>query len=174
MTLELQYYADRPGRDLTIPGPGSVVWGDWELGCFQVQQDLRDFGSLVTSMGLRYGTYCNRYSLQTGEAWGDSTELSPWPLFYADYRAPDFATFVPFNGFTLPALWQWSSSGYMTPAGLVNADVSLTPDGRLFLDISNWTTLTTKQAEFIKYAAAGVVIGLQDAAKARRFKALLS
>ena len=74
--------------------------------------------------------------------------------------------------------------------------MSITPDGRVFVDISNYTTLsaarpksnlrslmarafspvtlTPSQANYLKYTVDAVVIGLQDAAKARYFKALLS
>ncbi len=172
MSLELQYYVDLPGRDLTIPDPNSVVWIDIEPGCFQDAQDVRDQGTANTAAGMRTGIYCNRYSL--APVFGDSQELAPWPLWLADYRPPDYQSFVPFNGWASPALWQWSSSGWMTPVGLINADVSITPEGRVFVDISNFTSLGPKEAQFLKYTVDGVVIGLQNAAIARQQKALLS
>lgn len=166
--IELQYYVDLPGRDLSICDPGSVVWVDIEVGCFQDADDVRAEGSRITEAGLRYGTYCNQTSLTP--VFGSSNELSLWPLWLADYRPPDYFTFVPFNGWTEPALWQYYPDGYVG----VNCDLSITPDGRLFADISNYTTLTQKQADYFKHTLDGVVIGLQDAAKARHFKELLS
>lgn len=168
MSLEIQYYADKPGRDLSICDPGSVVWCDVEPGCFQSVQDVRDFGTLVTERGLRYGTYGNKTSIAA--VFGDSEELAAWPLWYADYRPPDLATFEPFNGFQNPDLWQYWSDGYLG----INCDLSITPDSRLFADISNYTTLTQKQADFLKHTLDGVVIGLQNAQTARKQKGLLT
>ncbi len=119
-------------------------------------------------MGLRYGTYGNRWSIVP--VMGDSEELAPWPLWYADYRPPDFSTFEPFLGWAEPALWQYYPDGYCG----VNADLSITPDGRIFADISNYTTLNPKQANYFKFTLDGVVIGLQDPVKARRFKEQLT
>lgn len=166
--LELQYYCDLPHREISIAEPGSVVWVDIEVGCFQSAEDVRAEGTRITSAGLKYGTYCNKTSLEP--VFGDSDELAAWPLWVADYRPPDFSTFVPFNGWTEPALWQFWSDGYLG----VNCDLSITPDGRLFADISNYTTISQKQADFFKHTLDGVVIGLQDAAIARKFKAMLS
>lgn len=168
MSLEVQYYADKPGRDLTIPDAGSVVWCDIEPDCFESQQEVRDFGTLVTGMGLRYGTYGNKTSI--GAVFGSSDELAAWPLWYADYRPPDFNTFDPFNGWTAPDLWQYWSDGYLG----INCDMSITPDGRIFADISNYTVLTSKQAEYLKATLDGVIIGLQDARVARLQKRLLT
>lgn len=166
--LELQYYADRPGRDLSICDPGSVVWGDVEPGCFESAQDLRDFGTLVTSIGFRYGTYGNKWSIQA--LFGESEELAPWPLWYADYRPPDFSTFEPFNGFTVPALWQYWSGGYCG----INCDLSITPDGRIFADLSNYSQyLSAKQANYLKTTLDGVVIGLQNGDIAKQQKGML-
>lgn len=167
MSLDLQYYCDLPGRDLSICDPDSVCWVDIEPGCFQDAQQVRDEGTRITEAGLRYGTYCGRYTLLPEFEGG---ELSPWPLWYADYRPPDFQTFQEFGGWLLPDLWQYWSDGYLG----VNCDLSITPDGRLFADISNYTTLTQKQADYFKHTLDGVVIGLQSAAKAREFKAMLS
>lgn len=168
MTLEIQYYADKPGRDLSICDPGSVVWCDIEPGCFENAADVRAFGTLVTSLGLRYGTYTGRWIFP--DVFGASEELAQWPLWYADYRPPDFSTFEPFNGWTEPALWQYWSGGYCG----INCDLSVTPDMRLFADISNYTTLTPKAAEFIKYTFSGVVIGLQNTAIAKMQKGMLT
>lgn len=167
--MELQYYADRKGRDLTIPEVGNVVWGDAEPGCFESAQDMRDFGTLVTSLGFRYGTYGNRYTI--ADLFGSNDEeLAPWALWYADYRPPDFASFQPFNGFTEPALWQYWSGGYCG----INCDLSITPDGRIFADLSNYSSyLSAKQANYLKLTLDGVVIGLQDADIARQQKGML-
>lgn len=170
MTLELQYYVDKPGRDLRVPNKGSVVWIDVEPGCFTDPQAVRDQGTKNTAAGMKTGIYTGRWIFPT--YYGASTELAnyPCPLWYADYRPPDYSTFVPFNGWTKPALWQFYPDGYCG----VNADLSITPDGRLFADISNYSALTPKQAGYFKYTLDGVVIGLQDAAKAKQFKELLS
>jgi len=167
VSLELQYYHDLPGRDITIPDKGSVNWIDIEPGCFQKAQDVRDAGTRNTAAGMVTGLYCNATSLVP--VFGNSQELSAWPLWYADYRPPDFSTFVPFGGWVSPALWQFWSDGYLG----INCDLSITPDGRLFADISNFSSLTQKQADFIKFTLDGVIIGIQDAAKARRFKEML-
>lgn len=168
MTLELQYYVDLPGRDLTIPDTGSVVWIDIEPGCFQSIEDVRAQGTANTAAGMATGIYGNRTSISA--VVGDSTELSPWPLWYADYRPPLWDTYTAFNGWDmLPALWQFWSGGYCG----INCDLSITVDGRLFADISNYTNLTQKQADFLKTTLDGVVIGLQDAAIARHQKELL-
>ncbi len=175
MSLELQVYVTRPRQVEASRGiwePGWVMWGDVEPGCLVTKQEVYDVGTMATDAGLRYGTYGNRTSISA--VFGDSEELAQWPLFYADYRPPDWLSFVPFNGFQSPALWQWSSSGWMTPVGLINADVSITPEGRVFVDISNFTSLGPKEAQFLKYTVDGVVIGLQNAAIARQQKALLS
>jgi hypothetical protein len=166
--LELQYYADKPNRDLTIPHPGAVVWGDVEPGCFESKQELYDFGTLVTSLGFRYGTYGNKPSVSA--MFGDSEELAPWSLWYADYRPPDFDTFEPFNGFIIPDLWQFWSGGYCG----INCDLSITLEGRLFADISNYTQyLSAKQANYLKLTLDGVIIGLQNADIARQQKGML-
>jgi len=168
MSLELQYYADKPGRDLTIPDAGNVTWGDAEPGCFESAEEMREFGTLVTSLGFRYGTYGNRYTIPT--LFGPSEELTPWALWYADYRPPDFSTFEPFNGFLLPDLWQYWSGGYCG----INCDLSITPDGRLFADLSNYSGyISAKQASFFKFTLDGVVIGLQNADIARHQKGML-
>lgn len=184
MTLELQYYCDLPGRDISICDPGSVCWVDIEVGCFQDAQLVRDEGTRITEAGLRYGTYCNRSSLEP--VFGDSDELSTWPLWYADYRPPNYASFVPFNGWTEPALWQWSSGGYVVSVDNIgrrrtlNCDMSVTPDGRVFVDLSNYSSKNVSgqefdqsDADFLKYTVQGVVIGLQSVVKARRFKEML-
>lgn len=166
--LEIQYYVDLPGRDIGICDPGSVCWVDIEPGCFQDAQLVRIEGTRITNAGLRYGTYGNKTSIQP--VFGESIELAEWPLWVADYRPPDFAAFEAFNGWDSPALWQYWSGGYLG----VNCDLSITPDGRLFADISNFTVLTQKQADYFKHTLDGVVIGLQDSRKARKFKELLS
>ncbi len=168
MTLELQYYVDLPGRDLTIPDAGSVVWIDIEPGCFQDAQAVRDQGTANTAAGMVTGIYCSRNSLPP--VFGDSTELAdyPLPLWVADYRPPH--DFIPFSGWTTYALWQYWSNGYLG----VNCDLSITPDGRLFADISNFSSLTQRQADYFKTTLSGVVIGLQNAAIARKFKEQLT
>ncbi len=169
MTLEIQYYADKPDRDLSICTPGSVTWGDAEPGCFESADDMRTFGTLVTSLGFRYGTYGNRYTIPA--LFGNSEELTPWALWYADYRPPDFEHFEPFNGFVVPDLWQYWSGGYCG----INCDLSITPDGRLFADISNYSSyLTAKQANYFKFTLDGVVIGLQNGDIAKQQKEILS
>lgn len=171
--MELQYYVDLPGRDLSIPDPGSMVWIDIETGCFQDAQQVRDQGTANTAAGLGTGIYCNQPSL--APVFGDSTELADFGcrLFHAAYETPDFANFKPYNGWTKPDFWQWSSSGYMTPSGLINCDMIVDMNGRLGCDISNYTLLDAKQAEYIKHTLSFCIIGLQNATAARKQKELL-
>ncbi len=171
----MQVYVDRPGRDLSIAEAGWVAWADVEPGCLVTAQEVRDVGTAITAAGLRYGTYGNRTSISA--VFGDSPELAAWPLWYANYIPPCYDWFQPFNGFQQPALWQYTSGGYLG----INCDLSITPDGRIFADLSNYsienldgTTFGRMQADFLKYTLDGVVLGLQDADIARYFKALLS
>jgi hypothetical protein len=172
VTLELQFYVDRPGRDLTIPNPGDWVWVDVEPGCFTDLQSIRDQGTANTAAGLSTGIYTSRYFFQSLIS-TTSTELADFgcPLWTADYRPPFFDTFVPYNGWQAPALWQYAGTTTLYGA---TVDLSITPDGRLFCDISNYTNLTPRAAEYIKATLDGCVIGLQDASIARKQKELLS
>ncbi len=187
MSLELQWYVDIPGRDLSIPNPGEWCWVDIEPGCFQDAQQVRDQGTANTTAGLPTGIYCGRYTLPA--VFGDSTELADFglPLWHAAYEPPDYQSFIPYNGWDKPALWQWSSAGFITGFDqhqnriIVNCDMNITPDGRWFLDLSNYSEqlvsggpFTQREADFIKHTFAGVVIGLQNAAIARQLKGLLS
>lgn len=173
--MELQYYVDIPGRDITIPDPGSMVWIDIEEGCFTDAQDVRDQGTANTAAGLASGAYCNPTSI--APVFGDSTELADYGLrlFHAAYEVPDFANFKPYNGWTKPDFWQWSSSGYMTPSGLINCDMIVDMNGRLGADFSNYSdqSLTYRQAEYVKHTLSFAIIGLQNAAIARKQKELL-
>ena len=175
MSLELQVYVTRPHQvqeSQDIWEPGWVMWGDIEDGCLVTKQEVYDVGTLATNAGLRYGTYGNETSIS--KVFGDSTELAEWPLWYAGYRAPEYSTFEPFNGWTEPALWQFSDAGFWTPSGVINCDVSITPDNRVFLDVSNFTTLTQAQADYAKYRVSGFILGLQNPEIARHQKELLS
>lgn len=121
--MELQYYVDIPGRDLTIPDAGAMVWIDIEVGCFQDAQQVREQGTANTAAGMVTGIYGNRASIPP--VFGDSTELAAYgcPLWYADYRPPDFASFQPFNGWDKPLIWQYSSDGLLG----INCDLNLMP-----------------------------------------------
>lgn len=120
---ELQYYVDLPGRDLSIPDRGAMVWIDIEVGCFQRAQDVRNQGTLNTTKGLRTGIYCNRTSLQP--VFGDSSELADFglPLWYASYIPPRWDWFIPFNGWTSPYMWQYAGSVDFQG---VNCDLNIT------------------------------------------------
>lgn len=114
---QLMYYIERPGRDLSIADPGAIVWVDIEEGCFVGRQETLDAIAKLELLAYEPWIYGNRWSIQP--VFGQSTELSRYPLVYADYRTPDLATFQGFNGWTSPAIWQYSSKGV---AG-INADL---------------------------------------------------
>jgi len=163
MLEEIRYYVDRPGRELTIPRPGDKVYIDIEEGCFEEAEAVREEGTRLTAHRLVTGIYTNVTPFQ--KAFGQSTECADWPcpLWYAGWNVVPFEAFAPFNGWNAPELWQVSDAGF---AG-INVDVSFDEAGRLWLDFGNYTTLERHDAEYIKRAAFGVVIGLQDDGLAR-------
>ncbi len=171
--MELQYYVDIPGRDISIPDTGSMVWIDIEVGCFQNADDVRNQGTANTAAGLVTGIYCNQPSI--APVFGDSTELADFGLrlFHAAYEPPDWTKFQSYNGWLAPDFWQWSSGGYMTPSGLINCDMVVDMNGRLGCDISNYSTISAKQAEYMKHTLSFCIIGLQNATIARQQKELL-
>lgn len=118
--VALEYYVDVPGRDLTDVDPGARVWVDVEVGCFTTIAGVNAELDRLYLAGYVPGIYCNRTSLRIldgnpGEQWAHL------PLWVADYRTPDLATFRPFNGWTAPAIWQYSSGGV---AG-INCDLNI-------------------------------------------------
>ncbi len=119
--VDLMYYIERPGRDLTIPDAGSVVWVDIEEGCFVERNETLAALQSVKDHGLTPYVYGNRYSIEP--VFGQSTELSGYPLVHAEYprdgHVPDMTEFSPYNGWEKPAIWQYSSGGV---AG-INADL---------------------------------------------------
>ncbi len=109
--LERAFYVDIPGRDLTIPEPGSYCFVDIEPGCFETW--ILAFVELakIRDAGLREGVYCNETSLRTVGI-GPGTDLSPYTLWYANYqssRPTSNVLPVPFNGWTSCLMWQWSN-----------------------------------------------------------------
>lgn len=110
--LEREYYVDVPGRDLTIPEPGSVVWVDVEPGCFQTVRQIQDVIVTLEVNGLIPYIYGNQTSISP--VIGNSTFYSKYPLAYANYRhdqqPPDFNSFVPFNGWVRPKVWQYAGT----------------------------------------------------------------
>lgn len=119
--LQLMYYIERPNRDLTIPDAGSIVWVDIEEGCFVERNETLQALADVAARGLVPYVYGNKYSIEP--VFGQSTELSGYPLVHAEYPrdgdVPDFTEFEPYNGWDKPAIWQYSSGGV---AG-INADL---------------------------------------------------
>jgi hypothetical protein len=163
MLEEIRFYVDRPGRELTIPRPGNKVYIDIEEGCFEEAEAVREEGTRLTAHQLVTGIYTNHDPFQ--KAFGASTECADWPcpLWYAGWNVVPFEGFEAFNGWHTPELWQVSDAGF---AG-INVDVSFDPQGRLWLDFGNYTTLERHDAYYVSRAAFGVVIGLQDPGLAR-------
>ncbi len=118
--VDLEYYVDKPGRDLSIPHPGARVWIDIEVGCFTQVSDVDNEIMLLQNEGFRPGIYCNRVSLQVLDG-QPNPAWATLPLWYADYRDPRLDSFVPFNGWGLPTIWQYSSNGV---AG-INCDLNV-------------------------------------------------
>jgi len=165
-----RYYVDRPGRDLSPCRPGAKVYIDIEPGCFTDPQEVRDEGTRLTKAGFKVGIYTNQTSFEP--VFGASPECAEWgcPLWVASWDVIPYAHFRSFNGWTQPELWQYSNKGI---AG-INADLNSDPEGRLFADISNYTTLTPYEAWVLRTHCQGVVIGLQNTAIARMQSDLLS
>lgn len=163
MLEQIRWYVDRPGRDLVLPRPKDLVYIDVEEGCFEEAEAIREEGTRLTGHQLVTGIYTNHGPFQ--KAFGASTECADWPcpLWYAGWDVVPFERFTPLNGWNRPHLWQVSDAGF---AG-INTDVSFDEEGRLWLDFGNYTTLERHHAEWIKRAAFGVIIGLQDSGLAR-------
>lgn len=121
--FERQYYVERPGRDLTIPEPGSIVWVDIEPGAITTIPDLNRCIQEIIAAKLAIGFYGNETSMQP--VIGDSSVLAPWPLWYANYtaagRVPSLTEFKPFNGWTSCAMWQYKGT---TELCTVNVDLN--------------------------------------------------
>lgn len=117
--LNREYYIERPNRDLTIPEPGSFVWIDVEEGCIVTLDEIRQCKALILGKGLKPCIYGNETSIKP--VIGESTEFSDLPLIYANYGAPDFNRFRPFNGWTKARCIQYSSDGV---AG-INCDLDM-------------------------------------------------
>lgn len=130
--VELQWYVDRPGRDITIASPGDIVWIDIEPDCFVTAASVREQGTKNTSLGLRTGIYCNRTSIQN--VFGDSSELADYglPLWYANYIPPRWDWFQPFNGWNEPVIWQYSSGGFLG----INCDLNVAKESVVPVPVS--------------------------------------
>jgi len=163
MLQEIRFYVDLPGRDLAIPRPTNTVYIDIEEGCFEEAEAVREEGTRLNAHQLVTGIYSNHGPFK--KAFGESTECADWPcpLWYAGWNVVPYEGFEPLNGWYSPELWQVSDAGF---AG-INVDVSFDREGRLWLDFGNYTTLERHHAEYIKRAAFGVIIGLQDPGLAR-------
>lgn len=108
--MDLEYYLDKPGRDISIPHYRSRVWVDIEVGCYTQINDVDQAIVQLADAEYTPGIYCNKVSL--GVLDGDpGTRWAHLPLWYADYRQPDLTTFRPFNGWIKPTIWQYSSNG---------------------------------------------------------------
>lgn len=108
--VQRMYYVDKLGRNLAIPEPDAVVAIDIESGCFTDDGDVVSEIATEIAHGLQVAVYGNRNSIPP--VIGDSTALALYPLWYADYRDPgDWSSFVPFNGWAKPWIWQYSSGG---------------------------------------------------------------
>ncbi len=118
--LDLEYYVDKPGRNLGVAHSGARVWIDIEVGCFTKISDVDNEIMLLQNEGFRPGIYCNRVSLQVLDG-QPNPAWATLPLWYADYRDPRLDSFVPFNGWGSPAIWQYSSNGV---AG-INCDLNV-------------------------------------------------
>lgn len=158
MLEQIRWYLNRPGLELTLPRPHDEVYIDIEEDCFEEAEAVREEGTRLTAHQLVTGIYTNHGPFK--KAFGESTECADWPcpLWYAGWGVVPFLGFEPFNGWHTPELWQVSAKGF---AG-INCDVSFDPEGRLWLDFNNYTTLERHDAEYIKRAAFGVVIGLEN------------
>ncbi len=154
--FNFEWYVDKPGRRLDIVPPESRVWVDVEPGCFTKAEDVRNEGTRLTSLGMQYGTYGNKPSIEP--VFGESEELNKWPLWYANYKPPLWTSFESFNGFYYPQKWQFCDEGLCG----INVDLSLDNSGKLWADFGNYTILTPANAEILVLTCQGVIIGLQD------------
>lgn len=117
--LDHGYYVDLPGRDIGICEPGAMVWIDIEPGCFTELATILTEELRLGAAGLSPWVYGNKTSIAPVLGGFDPERLSHLKLAYADYRYPDPATFVPFNGWQKPDIWQYSPNGVMG----INADL---------------------------------------------------
>jgi len=159
--FRVEWYVDKPGRELRLVPQGARVWVDIEPGCFDLAEEVRDEGTRLTELGLLYGTYGNQGSI--AGVFGASEELQNWPLWYANYGPPVPANWQPFNGFTTPELWQYDDGPYCG----INVDLSIDEEGGLYADFGNYTVLTPKHADMLVATLQGAIIGLQDYGKAQ-------
>lgn len=106
---KIDYYVDKPGRDLSICPPGALIWLDVEKDCLDTPDALIAASNQVLLANLRRGFYGNEESV--APVIGASMAYAALPLWYPDYRFPDWTTFKPFNGFTRPKRWQYSDAG---------------------------------------------------------------
>jgi hypothetical protein len=121
--FERQYYVERPGRDLTIPEAGAMVWVDIEPGAITTIPDLNRSIQEIVAAKLAIGFYGNETSIRP--IIGDSNVLAPWPLWYASYfnnRVPSLSEFKPFNGWQSCAMWQYRGT---TDLCGVNVDLNV-------------------------------------------------
>lgn len=124
MGMELEYYLDRTMRDWTVFHPGARVWIDIEEGCYTKVSDVDFDVKLLKDNGFIPGIYCNATSLKVldkapNPAWAG---LALWYANYpADGHVPQVTEFEPFNGWTAPAIWQYSNKGV---AG-INCDLNV-------------------------------------------------
>lgn len=108
-TLKHAYYVDLLGRDLSIPETGSYCAIDIESGCFTASGDISTEVQAQLDAGVRVMIYGNANSMRP--IIGDSTALSIYPLWWANYGTPDLSRFVPFNGWGWPMIMQYNSEG---------------------------------------------------------------
>lgn len=109
--IHKDYYLDRPNRNLSMIEPGATVWVDVEVGCFTDEGDIDQQLAQLSMLGFASGIYGNPTSIQP--VIGSSAKYAHLPLWYANYRVPDWNNFTPFNGWVKPLIWQYSSSGVM-------------------------------------------------------------
>lgn len=124
-----EFYIDLPMRDWSIFPPGARAFIDIERGCYTRRHDVDTDLNLLERSGFRPGIYCNQESLKVLDAPPDPA-WSRYPLWYAAYpldgHVPLLREFKPFNGWTRPVHWQYSSKGIYG----INCDlnVSFEPD----------------------------------------------
>lgn len=161
--MEIRWYVDKPGRDLSLCRPNDRVYIDIEPGCFEDADDVRNEGTRLTNHRLVTGIYGNANSIPA--VFGASKELAEWPcpLWLASWGVVPFRDFQPFMGWKMPEMWQVSEKGY---AG-VNLDVNFDDAGRPWADFGNYTTLQPATAWWLARTFYGCIIGLQDLGLAR-------
>lgn len=169
MTLAIMNYICGPDDDLSPADPEAFVFADVESGCMTDPFEVEEAIVKIRNAGLKPGIYASKSSaiedLQSkGFKWPDDVVL-----WLADWGVEPLLEPLTIGAPHQPMITQFQAD----PFAGINADVSVDFEGHLWADISNWTTLTEHQAWLLKSMFFGVVIGLQDTARALEQKRML-